>query len=103
VNVATALIACERGERDVALEAYSEALRLFADQNVPIELGETRILFARALRRFDEPGEAKAQLELARATFAEMGAEGLIAAIAREADEVAGEIGRADPARSPSD
>jgi class 3 adenylate cyclase/tetratricopeptide (TPR) repeat protein len=103
VNVANALIACERGERDIALEAYSEALRLFADQNVPIELGETRILFARALRRFDEPGEAKAQLELARATFAEMGADGLIAGIAREADEVAGEIGRADPARSTSD
>jgi tetratricopeptide (TPR) repeat protein len=103
VNVATALVACERDERDAALDAYSEALRLFADQNVPIELGETRILFARALRRFHQLAEAKTQLELAHATFAEMGADGLIAAIAREAAEVAGEIGRADPARSTSD
>jgi class 3 adenylate cyclase/tetratricopeptide (TPR) repeat protein len=102
VNVATALVASERGEREAALHAYSEALRLFADQNVPIDLGETRILFARALRRFQEPAEARTQLELAHATFSEIGALGLVAAIDRETEELAGEVGRADPARSSS-
>jgi hypothetical protein len=102
VNVASALLASELGDQKAACDAYSAALELFAEQTLPIELAETRIPFARALRDFGEQDEARRQLELARRAFAEMDADGLVKAIDRDLQELAGEAGLAGPAHSAS-
>ena len=102
VEIASALVAAERHDRDQTLAGYSSALARFEELRAPIELAETRICFAGALTRFGDIAAARAQLEQARDTFATIGADGLVRAIEADLREPAGEAGIADPARSAS-
>lgn len=99
VLLARAGVAAARGEREIAEHCYEEGLRRLEDQQLPIEVGEARIAFARALRGFGAVAEATSQLELARACFESMAAGGVAAEIERELAEMASGAGRAGPAR----
>src|SRR5207245_2707940 len=49
VLVAEALVSAAGGERSAATASFEEALRLLEEQQLPIELSETRLAFARTL------------------------------------------------------
>jgi class 3 adenylate cyclase/tetratricopeptide (TPR) repeat protein len=99
-SLVEASLATADGGRAAAAEAFVEALRLLEEQQLPLDLGEARLAFGRALRRLgDEPG---AQLELTRARddLVPTGARGLIDMVERELAEIEG-AGLADPLASP--
>ena len=76
--------------------ASSKALNLLEQQGLPLDLGEARLAYGRALHRLgDDPG-ARTELGLAREDLARMGASGLVDEIDRELaqlDEGAGVAG----------
>jgi class 3 adenylate cyclase/predicted ATPase len=78
---AEASVATGRGERTLASDRYEEAIRLFEELSAPVDLGETRLAFAKALQAFGDAPGARAQLELARELCAQMDAEGLLAQV----------------------
>ena len=82
--LAQAAIATAEGERGGAVDRFDEALRLLREQRQLTDLGEARIAFSRALRRFGDSAEARAELERAREEFARMDAQALVAQIDRE-------------------
>jgi class 3 adenylate cyclase/tetratricopeptide (TPR) repeat protein len=84
VAVADALVATARENKTVALQCFAEAIGMLAAQESPIPLAETRVSYARALRRFGDEEASRAELKRARATFAGMGARALVAEIDRE-------------------
>jgi class 3 adenylate cyclase/tetratricopeptide (TPR) repeat protein len=94
--VAEAIVATSAGEETTAATAFAEALRLLEEQQLVIDLGETRILLARALRSFGDIVGARTELERARATFARMDARMLVDEIDDELAEIkegAGSVG----------
>ncbi|MDQ2944052.1 MAG: hypothetical protein M3R21_10350, partial [Candidatus Dormibacteraeota bacterium] len=80
-----------------AVARYEEALRLLAEVDLRIEIGETRLAFGRALRRFGDDERARSELEQARELFTEMGADGVLAAVERELAEMEEGAGPAGP------
>jgi hypothetical protein len=102
VGTGRALVATELGDAKGTRDGYTTALRLFEEQNFPIELADARVAFGRALQRLGFPDEARSEFELAREAFASMGADGLVDAIARALAELERGAGRPDPARSAS-
>jgi class 3 adenylate cyclase/tetratricopeptide (TPR) repeat protein len=76
--VAEGIVATGAGEATTAATAFAEALRLLEEQQLIIDLGETRILLARALWSFGDVAGARTELERARATFARMQARALV-------------------------
>jgi class 3 adenylate cyclase/tetratricopeptide (TPR) repeat protein len=84
VAVADALVATARENKTVALQCFAEAIGMLAAQESPIPLAETRVSYARALRRFGDEEASRAELKRARATFAGMGARALVAEVDRE-------------------
>jgi tetratricopeptide (TPR) repeat protein len=87
-SLGAALAATARGDDGHAVRCFDEAVRLFAQQHVPIPLGEARVAYARALRQFGEFEAARRQLEQAREAFAGMKASGLLAQIERDRIDV---------------
>jgi tetratricopeptide (TPR) repeat protein len=81
VLLAQASIACGVDDFDGASRAYAEALRLLEEQQLVIELAETRLELARALHRFADAAAARLELGRAREAFAAMGAVAHIAEI----------------------
>jgi hypothetical protein len=99
VRLAEALAATGRGDREDAARGYQDAVHLYDGLHLPIETGQTRIAYARALHSFGDEPAARAQLELAHESFARMGAIGVVAEIERELAEMASGAGRAGPTR----
>ena len=96
VRLAEASLACGLGDADEAARAYADALRLLEEQQLVIELAETRLELARALRRFADAAGARAELGRAREAFATMGATAHLAeidGIVRDLEEGAGIAG----------
>ena len=100
VRLAEALAATGREDRDKAVPAYEDAVRLYDGLHLPIEGGQARIAFARALHTFGDDAGARSQLEQAREAFERIQAIGVVAEIDRELAEVASRAGRTGPARS---
>jgi class 3 adenylate cyclase/tetratricopeptide (TPR) repeat protein len=97
VLIAGAAVASFAGEAPTAVAGYEEAIRLLAELNMPFEIAETRLAFARALRRLGDGERARAELERARDLFAEMQANGVLAGIDRELAEIEEGAGPAGP------
>jgi class 3 adenylate cyclase/tetratricopeptide (TPR) repeat protein len=95
--VAEAIVATGAGEATTAATAFSEALRLLEEQQLVIDLGETRVLLARALRSFGDAAGARTELERSRALFAGMEARTLVEEIDRELAELSERAGSAGP------
>jgi class 3 adenylate cyclase/tetratricopeptide (TPR) repeat protein len=91
--VAEAIVATAGAESTTAATAFAEALRLMEEQELAIDVGETRIELARSLRAFGDLGGARTELERARASFARMGARGVVEQIDRELAELADNAG----------
>ncbi|MGH3035231.1 MAG: ATP-binding protein, partial [Gaiellaceae bacterium] len=81
ISLAEASVATGRGDRGLAGDRYEEAIRLFEEVSTPVDLGETRLAYAKALRAFGDDVGARAQLERARELCTRMDAEGLLAQI----------------------
>jgi tetratricopeptide (TPR) repeat protein/CheY-like chemotaxis protein len=86
--MAEAAVATASGESTAAATSYAEALRLFEELNVPIDLAEARLALARSLRAFGDFTGARTELERARATFVRIGATTQRDAIDRELAEL---------------
>jgi class 3 adenylate cyclase/tetratricopeptide (TPR) repeat protein len=87
--VGEAIVATGGGESTTAATAFAEALRLMEEQELVIDVGETRIELARSLRAFGDLGGARAELERARAAFVRMEARAMVEQIDRELAELA--------------
>jgi class 3 adenylate cyclase len=97
VLLAEAAVASVAGETAPAVAGYEEAMRLLAELNMQFEIAETRLAFARALRRLGDGKRARSELEQARDVFTEMQASGVLAGIERELAEIEEGAGPAGP------
>ena len=88
LRLAEGAVALAHGDAAAAVSSYETAVTLLADQQLPPEVAEARIDFARALHRSGRAAEARAELRLARESFAAMGASGYVAGI----DDLAREL-----------
>jgi class 3 adenylate cyclase/tetratricopeptide (TPR) repeat protein len=86
--LAGALVAAADGEHVTASTGFSEALGVLEQQQLLIDLGESRIAFARALRSLGETTGAITELERARQIFSRMGATAVLDAIRPELEEL---------------
>jgi predicted ATPase/class 3 adenylate cyclase len=89
VLLAEASVAAAERDLDEASRCYGEALTLLERLNMPVELGEVRLAYGRALRRFGDDEGARSELERARAAFTAMRAEGMLREVDRELSEAA--------------
>ncbi|MFN2545606.1 MAG: adenylate/guanylate cyclase domain-containing protein [Actinomycetota bacterium] len=78
VWLAEASLATARGDEKVARKRYEAALEALAKQQLLTDEGETRVEYARALRRFGDDDGSRAQLQTAREIFTRCGASGLL-------------------------
>jgi tetratricopeptide (TPR) repeat protein len=81
----------------VAQEYFVEALRLLEQQRLPLDLGEARLAYGRALRQLGDEAGARAELGRARVDLARMSACGLVEQIDRELAELSEGAGHAGP------
>jgi class 3 adenylate cyclase/tetratricopeptide (TPR) repeat protein len=72
--MAEAIVATAAGESATAATSFAEALRLFEDLNIPLDLAEARLKLGHALLWFGDYAGARAELERARAIFKRIGA-----------------------------
>jgi tetratricopeptide (TPR) repeat protein len=72
--MAEAIVATAVDEAATAATAFSEALRLIEQLEMPLELGEARMVLGMSLRTFGDLTGARTELERARAIFARIGA-----------------------------
>ena len=98
--VAEAIVATAGGESTTAATAFAEALRVMEEQQLVIDVSETRIELARALKAFGDLGGARTELERARAAFARMDARAVVEQVDRELAELA-ELAAAGPLETP--
>jgi len=89
------------GRREPAEESFVEALRLLEEQRLPLDLGEARLAFGRALHRLGDDARAEVELEQAREPLVRMGARGLVDDIDRELATMREGAGLAGPLASP--
>ncbi len=97
-----ASIATAEAEHAAADEHYAEVLRLLEQQQLPLDLGEARFAYGRALRRSGNDGRAVAELTRARDDLQRMGAAGLVSQIDRELDQLAQGAGSPAPCHRPN-
>jgi len=67
-----------------AVDAFHEALGLLERLNMPVDVAEARVEFARALAQLGDTAAARRELERARELFAGMAAPGALARLDRE-------------------
>jgi tetratricopeptide (TPR) repeat protein len=89
------------GQRDLAIESFTEALRQLEEQRLPLDLGEARLAYGRALRQLGDGAAAQEALSQAREDLAGMGARGLVAEIDRELAGLAEGAEQLGPLASP--
>jgi hypothetical protein len=92
--LAEAFVATAGGDEHLARGRFDAALPMIEEQSLWIDLGEARIAYARALRRFGDHAAAAKQLDLARETFEPMEARALLEEIDRERALLTNEGGR---------
>jgi tetratricopeptide (TPR) repeat protein len=85
------------GRGEVAVESFTKALDLLEQQGLPLDLGEARLAYGQALRRFGDDARAVVELSRARDDLLQMGASGLVEEIDRELAGLAEGAGRAGP------
>jgi class 3 adenylate cyclase/tetratricopeptide (TPR) repeat protein len=90
VLLAHAAVCAGVGDASGTRSRFEEAMALLEDLNVPVELAEVRLAYARALRRLGDEPAARVELERAREAFAAMGAEGVLHQVERELAESEG-------------
>jgi predicted ATPase/class 3 adenylate cyclase len=83
VLLAQGLVAAASGD-EWAVDAFEEALDLLDALNMPVDVAEARVEFARALTELGEADAARAQLMRARQLFTAMSATGALSRIERE-------------------
>jgi class 3 adenylate cyclase/tetratricopeptide (TPR) repeat protein len=88
------------GRTDVSIESFTKALELLEQQGLPLDLGEARLSYGRALRSLGDEDTATIELERARGDLARMGARGLVDEIDRELTGIAEGAGMAGPLSS---
>jgi tetratricopeptide (TPR) repeat protein len=76
-HCANGAVAAASGDARGASEHFDRALALLAELDVPIELCQARLAYARALRAAGDAAAAAAQLALAREAAVALGAAGL--------------------------
>jgi class 3 adenylate cyclase/tetratricopeptide (TPR) repeat protein len=81
--LAKGLVAAAEGDEE-AVSAFEEALDLLESLNMPVDVAEARVEFARALAQLGDAAAAREELERARALFASMAAPGALARLERE-------------------
>jgi len=86
--VAEAIVATAAEEQATAATSFAEALRLLEEQQLFVDLGEARVVLAKALRSFGDEAGARTELERARTLFARMDARFLLDEIDRELAEL---------------
>ncbi len=86
---AQATVSAATGERASSATAFEEALRLLEGLHLPVELAETRIDSARALRSLGDVSGAQNAYQLARSACVRMGLRPLVEQIDRELAETA--------------
>jgi class 3 adenylate cyclase/tetratricopeptide (TPR) repeat protein len=86
--MAEAIAATASGESMTAAGAFAEALRLYEELNVPLDLAEARLALARSLRSLGDVTGARIELERARAIFVRVGATTRQETIDRELAEL---------------
>jgi class 3 adenylate cyclase/tetratricopeptide (TPR) repeat protein len=89
-----------KGMRDEASQLYEDALRLLDQQQLPLDLGEARLAYGRALRRLGDLAAAELELNRARESLVRLGARGLVHDVDRELAEMSEGAGHADPLAS---
>jgi class 3 adenylate cyclase/tetratricopeptide (TPR) repeat protein len=94
---AEASVAAAAGEELAASTAFAEALRLLEDLRRPVDLAETRMELARALRSVGDLTGARAAFQLARSAFASMDIRTFVDQIDRELSEIEEGAGPAGP------
>jgi tetratricopeptide (TPR) repeat protein len=92
-----ASLSTAEGRLEPAEKCFGEALRLLEQQRLPLDLGEARLAYGRALRSLGNSGRAREELESARQSLEGFGAVGLVTEIERELAEMAEGAGVADP------
>jgi tetratricopeptide (TPR) repeat protein len=83
-------IAAADGLRDEASESFVEACALLEQQRLPLDLGEGRLAYGRALRQLGDSAGAERQLRQARNSVAALGARGLVDRLDRELAQIEG-------------
>jgi class 3 adenylate cyclase/tetratricopeptide (TPR) repeat protein len=96
--MAEAAVATASSESVAAATAFAEALRLFEEINVPIDLAEVRLALGRSLRTFGDITGARTELSRARSIFVRIGATTRQDAIDRELAELVAGPAPAGPA-----
>jgi class 3 adenylate cyclase/tetratricopeptide (TPR) repeat protein len=86
--MAEATVATAAGESATASTAFAEALRLYEELDLPLDVAETRMALGRSLRAFGDVIGARTELERARAIFVRVGATTRRDAIDRELAEL---------------
>jgi hypothetical protein len=86
--MAEASAATAAGESTTASAAFAEALRLYEELDMPLDLAEARMSLGRSLHAFGDLTGARTELERARATFVRIGATTRRDAIDRELAEL---------------
>src|SRR2546423_2536723 len=86
--MAEAITATAAGEASTASAGVAEALRLFEELNLPLDLAEARMALARSLRAFGDVTGAMTELQRARAIFVSVGATTRRDTIDRELGEL---------------
>jgi class 3 adenylate cyclase/tetratricopeptide (TPR) repeat protein len=94
---AQATVSAAAREPAAASTAFTEALRLLEDLRLTVELAETRIALARALRSLGDVTGARTAFQLARGACMEMGLRTLVEQIDRELTEIDEGAGPAGP------
>ncbi len=94
---AQASVSAASGEAAAAATAFAEALRLLEDLHLKVELAETRIALARALRSLGDVAGAHTAFQLGRGACMEMGLRTLVDQIDRELAEIDEGAGPAGP------
>jgi class 3 adenylate cyclase/tetratricopeptide (TPR) repeat protein len=91
----SASVATADGDSDTAASCFTTAISLLEEQQLPLDLGEARLAYGRALVRLGDRDAARAELEDVRAQLESMGARGLV-------DQVDGELAALAAGSSPA-
>ncbi len=100
--MAEATAATAAGESATASAAFAEALRLYEELDMPLDLAEARMALARSLRAFGDVIGARTELERARTTFVRIGADIRREAVDAELAELGGGGGGGRPPPPPT-
>jgi class 3 adenylate cyclase/tetratricopeptide (TPR) repeat protein len=95
--LAEGAVAAADGRAEAARDTYCHALDVLEELNMPFELAQARIAFARALRQIGAEREAAVSLRVARAAASALGANALVTQAERELVELHEGAGGADP------